>query len=260
MHRSFQRKHPEKATGGIFFREFGNNAIQPRQTEVMSCMDGVKRTLIVFRVSHRASTTENQAYAMERHIKNLGYKPTVISLTASNWKKPIKEMTEILRQVRNKQWDEIHLWRVDRTGRSHKYDCDLWHACEESGTIIHFLEEDLRSDRQEDRIKFYRLSVDAEEERLRISKRTKLGIARSRAAAAASGLPDPVQGKKKGVRWGKVKEKIRSILNDLRAGTSIRRIARAFEIHQRTVASIKNTPIAVLRRQTGDNTLQDWRE
>lgn len=219
-----------------------------------------KRILVVFRVSNQDLTTKNQEKAMEKHIADMLTPPAIRHITGSTWKKAIPEMTTLLHEVEQKQWDEIHFWRVCRTGRNHLYDVKLFDACIRNNVVLRFVDDNLRSDVDQDRLMFNMRSTIAEYERLLISKRTKEGIARKRAERKAKGLRDTFNGKKKGNRWGKTLKAIPLILDCLRAGHSMRRIASVTGLNQRTVMNIRDTPIVSLRKQTGNKTLTNWKE
>jgi len=218
------------------------------------------RTLFVFRVSKRTSTTENQRFALEGIIRNMPAKPVTRSIIATSWRKPIPAMKELLAEVRAGKWDEVHFWRVDRTGRSHQYDVDLWKTCQRFSTVLIYHEEGLRSDRQDDEVKFYRLSVEAQAERESTSRRVKVSFDRKRAEARAAGGDWWTGGCKPGRLWLKTRQAIPVVLDLLRLGRARYKIAKQIGLTWRTVDGIAKTPIQQLRDQSGDQSLQDWRQ
>lgn len=258
MHPTFERKHPDGLFSSPFFT-MPHGVIQPSSplgNEGRGAM--VKRTVIVFRVSNNKSTTENQAYAMEKHIRGLGYIPTIRSFIASSWKKPIKEMTQLEDEIKQDMWDEIHLWRVDRTGRNHHFDVNLWELCKRKGVLLWYIDEDFKSNREDDEDHFHEASLQGAKERKLISKRTKIGIARLREACRRTGQPDPFKGKRQGCRSQKVIDQISTVLDLLRLGYGAKRIGKQLHINPSTVRSIRDTPIAELRCQTGMPKLRPW--
>lgn len=232
-----------------------NSSCDPSQGSTMS-----RRILCVFRVSQQTSTTENQRLGMEEHICAMPVKPHELHITASNWRKPIPEMTQLMLDIHEKKWDEIHFWSVCRAGRNHHYDVNLWESAKDNDVLLRFIADDLRSDRQGDDEKFYDESITAFKERRRISERTKRGIARVRRQRALRGEPDPFHGRKKGDLWVRTRKAIPTILALLRAGFSVLRISKDLKMDRRTITQVKNAPIEKLRELTKNPKLEPWKD
>jgi len=149
-----------------------------------------ERIAVIYRVSNSQSTTENQKFGLDLHVRSLPYDPSIIDITASNWKRPIKELEQLVSDIKAAKLDEVHFWAVDRTGRKHDWDVAFWNTCVKHNVLLWYIGDDLRSDRPKDRTKFYRKSVDAEEERDQISERTKLSFSRRKAAYVLKHFPE----------------------------------------------------------------------
>ena len=133
-----------------------------------------ERTLVVYRVSKKSSTTENQKYGLDDYITSLPYLPSVIDITATNWRKPIPEMEQLLVSIRSGVYDEVVFWTVDRTGRRHEWDVNFWSLCRKHGVLLRFIADGLRSDRADDDLEFHDRSIRAERERRQMRKRVCL--------------------------------------------------------------------------------------
>jgi DNA invertase Pin-like site-specific DNA recombinase len=139
------------------------------------------RTLVIFRVSNNSSTTLNQKFGLDRLLATMEFEPAVIDIQASNWKRPIPEFTQLMKDIEANKYDEIILWKTDRLGRNHTYDVKLWDLCKEHNIRLKFIEDRIDSFEAKDENRFLQLSLDAKVERDRISERTKLRFDRNKA-------------------------------------------------------------------------------
>jgi DNA invertase Pin-like site-specific DNA recombinase len=232
--------------------------MRPRQVKSPDAV-GEERTLVVLRVSHQSSTTETQLFGMQEYIDSLAYKPAIWQFTASNWRKAIPEMVELVKDIEKGKWKEVVLWKVDRCGRDHEYDVDLWKACRRNKVVLRFIEDDIINTREDDDIAFHYASLEGMKYRRQLSKATKLGIARLRARCAKQGLPDPFIGKTKGCLWTTTKEAIPGVVAMFHMGLTNYKIRKAARIGYQQIAKLRHMPIEELRRQSGDTSLKDWR-
>lgn len=261
MHRSFCRVHPEEP-------DWTPNSLPPTMNGAAcsSPCEGLHaemkveeiRSLLIYRVSKRKSTTENQQYAMEAYKRSLGHPVVERHICGTSWKKAIPQMQTLLEEIEKGRWKDISLWRVDRTGRNHEYDVKLWNLCVRRGVLLWYIDDDLRTDRPDDDLTFYEESVAAQKEHRKISKRTREGIARTRAKAKAQGRPDPFRGKQKGSLGARTKAIIPEVLALLKAGFKAYKISDTVNMNRATVTMIKNMPIEELRRKTGNPKLEPW--
>lgn len=148
------------------------------------------RTRVIYRISDKSSTTANQRFGLDRHVRGLGYTPDIIDIKATNWTRPIPEMEQLKRDIANGMLDEVHFWAVDRAGRDHHYDVDLWKLCVKHEVLLWFIGDDVRSDRYDDEETFNDLSLKGWKERRQISKRTKLAFRRTKAEWVAKTFPN----------------------------------------------------------------------
>lgn len=218
------------------------NPIGVQNTDVIPTRDNIMydRTLVIYRVSRKLSTTENQRYGMDEHIATMPVKPTVLDITDTNWLRPIPAMQRVLAQVKQGQWDYIAVYRTDRLGRRPEFDTSLWYACKNNGCVLHVVEPDLRSDRQEDETKFLRQVADARDEQLLISKRTRLGVDRVRRNVAAGKDTWKWVGRKKGARGKKVASKLATIISALKGGASVRGLSKELGLDAKTIRTIRD--------------------
>ena len=86
-----------------------------------------------------SAPTENQKYGLDDYITSLPYLPSVIDITATNWRKPIPEMEQLLVSIRSGVYDEVVFWTVDRTGRRHEWDVNFWALCRKHGVLLRFI-------------------------------------------------------------------------------------------------------------------------
>lgn len=219
-----------------------------------------RRILCVLRVSNESLTTKNQLHAMRDEIAKLPVTPTIRHITATNWRRAIPEMEDLLAEIQQDRWDEVWFWRVCRAGRNHEFDVQLWNRCCEHDVNLRFLANGLSTERTQDRLMFNLLSATADYEREVLSYRTREGIARYRADLAARKVKDTFGGSKKGRIIGKTRDAIPAILGLASLDFSHRKIAAQLKQNPKTILKILNMPIEDLRAATGDSKLQDWRK
>src|ERR1700677_1142960 len=199
-----------------------------------------ERTLVVYRVSRKDSTTKNQKFALDEFVKSLPIAPQTLDIQGSNWRRPIPEMENLMKEVKAGKWDMIVLWRTDRIGRRPLFDLQLWEECRKVGCVLWLLEPDLRSDRDEDEVAYAEQSVAGRKEQKLISTRVRTATARIREEVANGTAKWKWVGRKGGAHGRKVMEKMKTIVTALKGGASIRQLMKELGFAQKTLQRIRD--------------------
>lgn len=146
------------------------------------------RMALYCRVSTYSQTTENQVLKLEDYAKRQGWDFVTFEETMTSRKtRPVKQ--EVLMALRNKQFDGVCIWRLDRWARSttelileikEMYDKDI---------IFKSISDNIDFSTPAGKLQFHILAAFAEFERNLISERTREGLERAKAKGVKLGRP-----------------------------------------------------------------------
>ena len=140
------------------------------------------------RVSTYSQTTENQKLKLEEHAEREGWDYVTFEETETTRKtRPIKQ--EVLMALRNKQFDGVCIWRLDRWARSTAELILEIKELHDKEIIFKSLSDNIDFSTPAGKLQFHILAAFAEFERNLISERTREGLARAKAKGVKLGRP-----------------------------------------------------------------------
>ena len=140
------------------------------------------------RVSTYSQTTENQKLKLEEYAEREGWDYVTFEETETTRKtRPIKQ--EVLMALRNKQFDGVCIWRLDRWARSTAELILEIKELHDKDIIFKSLSDNIDFSTPAGKLQFHILAAFAEFERNLISERTREGLARAKAKGVKLGRP-----------------------------------------------------------------------
>ena len=153
------------------------------------------------RVSTRDQHPENQRIELEEYAKRMGYDYEVFEERESTRKtRPIKQA--LLKRLREKEFDGVLVWRLDRWGRSLSEMILEVKELTDRGIAFVSLKDNLDLSTSNGRLIFHIFSALAEFEREIIRERTILGLERVKKEGKRLGRPFGSKDKKRRRRSG----------------------------------------------------------
>lgn len=151
-------------------------------------MNKVQRFAIYTRVSTTEQTTENQVIRLVDYAKLQGYEYKVFQETESSRKtRPIKQA--VLQLLRDKAYDGVIVWKLDRWARSLKELILEMEELRNKGIIFISLTDKIDLSTSTGVLQFQILSAFAEFERNLIRERTMEGLHRAKEQGKKLGRP-----------------------------------------------------------------------
>lgn len=146
------------------------------------------RMALYCRVSTYSQTTENQVLKLEEYADRQGWDYVTFEETETTRKtRPIKQ--EVLMALRNKQFDGVCIWRLDRWARSTAELILEIKELHDKEIIFKSLSDNIDFSTPAGKLQFHILAAFAEFERNLISERTREGLARAKAKGRKLGRP-----------------------------------------------------------------------
>lgn len=159
------------------------------------------RMALYSRVSTYGQTTENQSIKLEEYAKREGWDYVLFDETMSTRKtRPVKQ--EVLTALRNKVFDGVCIWRLDRWARSTTELILEIKELHDKGIIFKSLSDNIDFSTPAGKLQFHILAAFAEFERNMISERTKEGLARAKMNGQKLGRPHGSKDMKRRKRSG----------------------------------------------------------
>ncbi len=153
------------------------------------------RTAIYVRVSTRDQNPENQQLQLEEYAKRMGWDYEVFQEKESTKKtRPVKE--KVLGRLRNKDFDALLIWKLDRWGRSLTELVINLEELTKRGIKIISLQDNIDYTTASGQLFANLLSCFAQYERSIISERTHAGLRRAKARGKKLGRPKGSKDKK----------------------------------------------------------------
>lgn len=157
------------------------------------------KTAIYVRVSTQEQTTENQKTHLVNYCQKQGWQFEVFEEQESTRKtRPVKE--QLLNDLRQKRYDCLLIWKLDRWGRSLQELVGNLKELTDKGVKIISLNENIDYTTSSGQLFANMLSCFAQYERSIIRERTMLGLQRAKKEGKTFGRP-------KGTKDGKVRRK-----------------------------------------------------
>lgn len=154
------------------------------------------KMILYARVSTVGQTTENQSLKLVEYAKAQGWSYKLCEEQESTRKtRPIKQ--EVLTMLRNRIFDGVCIWRLDRWARSTTELILEIKEMHDKGIIFRSLSDSIDFSTPAGQLQFHILSAFAEFERNLISERTKEGLARAKAKGVKLGRPNGASDKKR---------------------------------------------------------------
>lgn len=161
------------------------------------------RMALYCRVSTVGQTTENQAIKLEDYAKRQGWDYVLYEETMTTRKtRPIKQ--EVLTMLRNKVYDGVCIWRLDRWARSTAELILEIKELHDKDIIFKSLSDNIDFSTPAGKLQFHILAAFAEFERNLISERTREGLARAKLKGRKLGRPNGATDMKRRKRSGYV--------------------------------------------------------
>ena len=156
--------------------------------EAFNMVDKVLRFAIYTRVSTTEQTTENQVIRLVDYCKREGYEYKIFQETMSSRKtRPIKQ--SVLSLLREKAFDGVIVWKLDRWARSLKELILEMEELKNKGIIFISLTDKIDLSTSTGMLQFQILSAFAEFERNLIRERTMEGLHRAKLEGKTLGRP-----------------------------------------------------------------------
>lgn len=150
---------------------------------------------IYCRVSTRDQHPENQRIELEEYAKRMGYKYEIFEETESTRNtRPIKQ--ELLRRLRQKEFEGVLIWKLDRWARSLSEMIVEVKELIDKNIVFVSLKDSIDLSNAAGRLTFHIFSAFAEFEREIIRERTLLGLARAKKEGKKLGRPEGSKDKK----------------------------------------------------------------
>lgn len=221
-------------------RERGGRLFSPldplhRDQHLAARRSCLKRAALYLRVSLDSQTVENQLLALTEVAQRSGW--TIVQtfqdagISGGKGRDQRPGLDGLLKAVARKEVDIVAAWSVDRLGRSLPDLVILLGELQAHGCDLFLQQQALDTSTPSGRMMFQMLGVFAEFERAMIKARVAAGLERARAKGVRIGRP-PVAP----IRLQKVEQ-------GLRAGHSIRAVARATGVSTATVQRVKQAMI-----------------
>ncbi len=154
------------------------------------------RMALYCRVSTSGQTTENQSIRLLDYAKRNDWDYKLFEEQESTRKtRPIKQ--EVLMALRNKVFDGVCIWRLDRWARSMTELVLEIQELHDKGIIFKSLSDNVDFSTPTGKLQVHILSAFAEFERNLISERTKEGLARAKEKGVKLGRPYGANDKKR---------------------------------------------------------------
>ena len=151
-------------------------------------VEKVQRFAVYTRVSTTEQTTENQVIRLVDYCKTMGYEYKVFQETESSRKtRPIKQA--VLQLLRDKAFDGVIVWKLDRWARSLKELVLEMEELKNKGIIFISLTDKIDLSTSTGVLQFQILSAFAEFERNLIRERTMEGLHRAKLNGKTLGRP-----------------------------------------------------------------------
>ena len=151
-------------------------------------VEKVQRFAVYTRVSTTEQTTENQVIRLVDYCKTMGYEYKVFQETESSRKtRPIKQA--VLQLLRDKAYDGVIVWKLDRWARSLKELVLEMEELKNKGIIFISLTDKIDLSTSTGVLQFQILSAFAEFERNLIRERTMEGLHRAKLNGKTLGRP-----------------------------------------------------------------------
>jgi DNA invertase Pin-like site-specific DNA recombinase len=168
------------------------------------------KVAIYVRVSKEDQHPENQILELEEYAENRGYNiyhVYVDRISGSKDSRPA--LNELMIDARNRKFDAVIVWKLDRLGRSLQHLIQVIQEWDNLGIQFICKTQDIDTTRPSGRLIFHIFGAIAEFEREIIKERINLGLERARKQGKHLGRPkgkkDTRQRKKSGYyqRWSK---------------------------------------------------------
>jgi DNA invertase Pin-like site-specific DNA recombinase len=159
------------------------------------------KTAIYCRVSTKEQTTGNQKIRLEEYAKRNNWQYDIYEEVMSSRKTRPKKQ-EVLRRLRNKEYDAVLVWKLDRWARSSQ---ELSLEIEElykKGIMFISLSDNIDLSTATGKLQFQILSAFAEFERNLIRERTLEGLRRAKMQGKRLGRPKGSKDTKRRKRGG----------------------------------------------------------
>ena len=150
----------------------------------------LRRAAIYARVSTLEQTTENQLVEVRRYVEARGWAiKEYIDEGVSGAKDRRPALDELLRDAKQRRFDVVVCWRLDRLGRNLRHLIVTLEDLQALGIAFVSLAEGIDATTPAGRLQMHILGAIAEFERARIAERVRLGLARVRAQGRRLGRP-----------------------------------------------------------------------
>lgn len=159
------------------------------------------RMALYCRVSTASQTTKNQKIKLEDYAEREEWDYVTFEEQMSTRKtRPIKQ--EVLMALRNKQFDGVCIWRLDRWARSTRELILEIKELHDKEIIFKSISDNIDFSTPAGKLQFHILAAFAEFERNLISERTKEGLARAKLKGRKLGRPNGATDTKRRKRSG----------------------------------------------------------
>lgn len=153
------------------------------------------KAILYCRVSTQEQTTENQKIRLVEYAERHNYDYELIEEVESSRKTRPKK-AEALRRLRNKEFDTLIIWKLDRWARSSYELLGEIQELHNKGIIFISISDNLDLSTATGRLQFHILSAFAEFERNLIRERTLEGLYRAKKQGKILGRPKGSKDKK----------------------------------------------------------------
>ena len=149
-----------------------------------------RRAAVYARVSTLDQEPENQLAELRRYVEARGWKATeYVDHGVSGAKERRPALDRLLKDGKQRRFDVLVCWRLDRLGRSLRHLILLLDDLQALGVAFVSLSEGIDATTPAGRLQLHVLGAIAEFERARIAERVKAGLSRAKANGKRLGRP-----------------------------------------------------------------------
>jgi len=161
----------------------------------------MKKIAIYCRVSTQEQTTENQKIRLKEYADRMGWEYDIIEEQESTRKTRPKKR-ELMTKLRNKEYDKVLIYKLDRWARSSSELINEITELYEKGITFISLSDNIDLSTATGKLQFQILAAFAEFERSLIRERTLEGLARAKIQGKKLGRPKGSKDKKRRKKSG----------------------------------------------------------
>ena len=145
---------------------------------------------------------QTQIRPLRERCEREGWNYEIFQEFASGAKESRPELDKMLKKVRNKEFDAVLVWRLDRLGRSLKHLLQLIEEFKKKGVKFISLTEGFDTTTAQGELFFHIASAFAQFERKLIQERVNAGLERAKAEGKRLGRPKGSKDKKRRIKSG----------------------------------------------------------